>query len=79
MGPDTLVGLPELEKAREIRELFDDAYRSELSVIVLDDLEKLFEFIGVGPRFSNTVLQAIMVLAKKRPPHGHKLLVVATA
>lgn len=29
-------------------------------------------------RFSNTVLQALLVLLKKRPPKGHKLLIIGT-
>lgn len=41
----------------------------------------LIEYVRVGPRFSNTVLQALMVLVKKLPPKsdGCKLLVVATS
>lgn len=29
-------------------------------------------------RFSNVVLQALLVLIKKAPPHGFKLMVIAT-
>ena len=32
----------------------------------------------IGPRFSNTVLQALVVLFGKRPPKGRRLLVLAT-
>lgn len=33
----------------------------------------------IGPRFSNVVLQALLVLLKRTPPEGHKLLVVGTS
>jgi hypothetical protein len=37
--------------------VFEDAYRSPLSVIILDDIERLLEYVPIGPRFSNTILQ----------------------
>jgi vesicle-fusing ATPase len=57
---------------------FNDAYKSSLSMIILDDLERLLEYVPVGPRFSNTVLQTLLVLVKALPPAGRRLLVVAT-
>lgn len=38
-----------------ILKAFQDAARSPLSVIVLDDLERLIDYSPIGPRFSNTV------------------------
>jgi vesicle-fusing ATPase len=59
--------------------VFEDAYKSPLSLIVLDDIERLLEFVHIGPRFSNTVLQALLVLIKKKPPNAQrKLLVIGT-
>lgn len=59
--------------------MFEDAYKSPLSLIVLDDIERLLEFVHIGPRFSNTVLQALLVLIKKKPPNAQrKLLVIGT-
>ena len=60
-------------------QLFDDAYRSQLSCIVVDNIERLLDYTSVGPRFSNVVLQALLVLLKKEPPKGRKLLVLATS
>lgn len=59
-------------------QFFDDAYRSELSCIVVDDLECLIDYVPIGPRFSNVVLQALRVLLRKQPPKGRKLLVLCT-
>lgn len=58
---------------------FDDAYKSPLSLIVLDDIERLIEFIHIGPRFSNAILQTLLVLIKKKPPNpDRKLMVIGT-
>lgn len=53
--------------------------QSPLSVIVLDDIERLLEYVAIGPRFSNAVLQTLLVLLKKQPPAGRKLFVVGTS
>jgi vesicle-fusing ATPase len=45
---------------------------------VVDDIERLIEWVPIGARFSNNLLQALLVLFKKVPPQGHKLLIVAT-
>ena len=52
--------------------------QSKLSVIVLDDIERLLEYVAIGPRFSNAVLQTLLVLLKKQPPANRKLCVVGT-
>ena len=48
--------------------MFDDAYKSQLSCVVVDDIERLLDYVPIGPRFSNLVLQALLVLLKKPPP-----------
>ena len=50
--------------------------QSPMSIIVLDDLERLLEYVAIGPRFSNTILQVLLVLLKKQPPQGRRLLVL---
>ena len=52
--------------------------QSPMSIIVLDDLERLLEYVAIGPRFSNTILQVLLVLLKKQPPQGRRLLVLGT-
>jgi len=58
--------------------VFESAYKSPQSLIILDDLERILQFVAVGPRFSNTVLQALLVLIKRPPPPGRKLMVIGT-
>lgn len=56
ISPENFVGYSELGKISAIVKIFEDAYKSPLSLIVLDDIERLIEFIHIGPRFSNAIL-----------------------
>lgn len=76
--PDNMIGFNESMKIEHMRRIFDDAYKSPLSVILIDNIERIFEWVPIGPRFSNTVLQALMVLLKKQPPKDRRLLVLVT-
>ena len=78
LSTDTLVGYGEMQKTNIFRKAFDDAYKSNLSVIILDDLERLVEYSSLGARYSNVLLQSLLVLIKRPPPEGKKLLVIAT-
>jgi vesicle-fusing ATPase len=50
-----------------------------LSVIFIDDIERIIEYTPVGCRFSNSVLQTLLILLRKPPPvAGRRLLVIAT-
>ncbi|KAG6554896.1 hypothetical protein Mapa_003480 [Marchantia paleacea] len=39
---------------------------------------RIIEFVNIGPRFSNLILQTLLVLIKRVPPKGRKLLVIGT-
>lgn len=116
-----MVGYSEQAKGSTATKIFEDAYKSPLSIVILvrgqsprhtrvpmrptpaastappahrptiththppththtpqDDIERLLEYVAIGPRFSNLVLQVLLVLAKKQPPQGRKLLVIGT-
>lgn len=77
-SPDNMIGFNESMKIEHMRRIFDDAYKSPLSVVLIDNIERIVEWVPIGPRFSNSVLQALMVLLKKEPPKGRRLLVLAT-
>lgn len=77
-SPNDMVGFNEAMKIDHIRRIFENAYKSPLSVVVIDNIESIVEWVDVGPRFSNSVLQALMVLVRKAPPTGRSLLVLAT-
>lgn len=79
ISPDDFVGRGDSVICAKISKVFEDAYKSPLSLIVLDDIERLLGFVQVGgARFSNVVLQALLVLIKKVPPEGHRLCVIGT-
>ena len=78
VSPESYVGYSEAEKCRALAKVFDDAHKSSLSVIVLDDIERMIDYSPIGPRFSNSVIQTIMVLTKQVPPKNRRLLVLAT-
>jgi len=78
VSAETMVGQSEMAKCQALSKVFEDAYKSPLSMIVLDDIERLLEYVAIGPRFSNVVLQALLILLKRAPPPGRKLLVIGT-
>ncbi|KFH02910.1 putative N-ethylmaleimide-sensitive fusion protein, partial [Toxoplasma gondii VAND] len=46
---------------------------------MIDNIERLIDFTPIGPRFSNAVLQALVVLVKKMPAkENRRLLILAT-
>ena len=79
IAPEMFIGLTETGKAAEIASVFDMAYKSPKSVVLVDNIERLIEYVEEGPRFSNVVLQALLVLFKRPHPYKNKkLLVIAT-
>jgi vesicle-fusing ATPase len=77
--PQKMIGFSETAKCQIINRMFNDAYKSPLSILIIDDLERLMDYTPIGPRFSNLVLQALLVLLNSEPPKGHRLLVLATS
>lgn len=78
-SPEEMIGYTESAKCLYIRKVFDDAYRSQLSCILVDNIERLLDYGPIGPRYSNLTLQALLVLLKKEPPKGRKLLILCTS
>lgn len=78
VSPENMVGMGEAQKIAYLNKIFNDSYKSPLSIIVVDNIEKIVEWVPIGPRFSNPVLQALSVLLGKRPPKDRRLLVLAT-
>lgn len=67
--PQALVGFrDEVGKKDYLHKVFTDAYKSPLSILILDNIERLIEWNPVGPRLSNTILQALLTLLQAPPP-----------
>nr|XP_010915893.1 vesicle-fusing ATPase [Elaeis guineensis]XP_029120193.1 vesicle-fusing ATPase [Elaeis guineensis] len=78
ISAETMIGLSESSKCAQIVKVFEDAYKSQLSIIILDDIERLLEYVAIGPRFSNLISQTLLVLLKRLPPKGKNMLVIGT-
>lgn len=77
--PESFVGYTEAGKMAAIVKIFEDAYRSTEACIILDNLERLLDFVDVGPRFNNHMLQSLLVLVKRLPKKTEcRLLLIAT-
>lgn len=76
---DDLIGRPESYKVNFITRCFDDAYKSKQSLIIIDDLDRILEYVEVGKRFNTNILAAFMVVIKRRPPKSeHSLGIICT-
>lgn len=78
ISAESMIGLHESTKCAQIVKVFEDAYKSQLSIIILDDIERLLEYVAIGPRFSNLISQTLLVLIKRLPPKGKNMLVIGT-
>jgi vesicle-fusing ATPase len=89
LSPESLIGLNEPAKVQSIIKTFNDAYKSPSSIIIADNIERLvgmsfilsfltIDWTAMGARFSNQLLQTLLVLFRKRPPKNRRLLVIAT-
>lgn len=90
ISPETMVGYSEPQKIAQLSKIFTDSYKSPLSVVVVDSIERLLgtswyttglilDWNPIGPRFSNGVLQALIVLFGKRPPKVRNRMDVLTS
>lgn len=64
-------------KSAYITELFYNSYKSPEAIIILDNIERLIEYIDIGPRFSNTLVQTLATLITN-VPKTTKLLIIGT-
>ena len=78
VSAEDMVGFNEPSKIAHITKIFMDAYKSPLSVVVVDSIERIVEWVPIGPRFSNVILQTLVTLLRKQPPKDRRLLILAT-
>ena len=75
---EQMAGADGAERLSRITQAFEGAHRARHGIVLLDDLERLLSWSPIGPSFDNTILQALYVLIKKRPPRGRRTLVIGT-
>lgn len=78
ISPKAMIGMTEANRIQYISNVFLDSYKSPLSVVVIDKIDAIMDWVPIGPRFSNALLQAFMVFLQDKPPNNHKLMVLAT-
>ena len=77
--PDMFIGMSPSSICEKIQTTFTDSYKSKLSIIILDDIERIIGYAPVGPRFNVDILQTLMVMIRKRPSiAGNRLFVMGT-
>ncbi|CAH6723646.1 vesicular-fusion protein Sec18p [[Candida] jaroonii] len=78
LNGDAIVGMNEPQKINYIDQTFRDVYKSPLNVLIIDKIESIINYVPIGPRFSNDILQVLMVYLNKKPPNGRRLLILST-
>lgn len=75
---ETADGESEMVRIHHLKKLFQNAARSELSCIVLDDLENVLDYIHIGPTFSRNLTIYFRKLKDYILPQNHRMLVICT-
>ena len=79
ISPESFVSQTEGSKIHLISKVFEDAYKTTKACIVIDNIERLIEYTAVGRRFSNSLLQTLLVMISKVPPSSEtKVLIIGT-
>ncbi|RDW64925.1 AAA-domain-containing protein [Coleophoma cylindrospora] len=78
VSAENMVGMSESAKVGYLTKVFNDAYKSPQNIVIVDNIERIIEWVQIGPRFSNIIYQTLQVLLSKRPPHPRRLLVIGT-
>ncbi|EFX83007.1 hypothetical protein DAPPUDRAFT_240520 [Daphnia pulex] len=65
--PNDMVGLSESAKCLKIQKFFDDAYRSELSCILVDNIERLLDYGAIGPLLEELEMLSIFTAVIRVP------------
>lgn len=78
LSSEALIGMSEANRVQYLSQMFQDSYKSPLNVLVVDQVEDILDWVNIGPRFSNSVLQTLKVFMRKLPPKDRRLIVLAT-
>jgi len=76
--PEEFLGKSDQHVAGELHNIFKDLYRSPVSLLIIDNIERLLSYSDVGHVYANSVLQALLILVKKPPPSRKKLFIIGT-
>lgn len=77
ISANDMIGMSEYDKCIHIKEKFTASSKSPYSIIILDDIERIIEYIKIGHRFSSSVVQTLLVLLKNTT-NTNKLMILGT-
>jgi len=66
-------------KEKQIYDIFEQGYRTESFVLVLDSIEKLIEYSKLGNIYNNKILQAIYTILSKIIEYPKLIVVILTS
>jgi vesicle-fusing ATPase len=66
-------------KEKQIYDIFEQGYRTESFVLVLDSIEKLMEYSKLGNIYNNKILQAIYTILSKIIEYPKLIVVILTS
>lgn len=75
---ESLITMSESERINEINSIFNDSKRSENSIILIDDIERIIEYVDIGPRFSNQLLQCMLVMINMATENNLTIVVTSS-
>ena len=66
-------------KEKQIYDIFEQGYRTESFVLVLDSIEKLIEYSKLGNIYNNKILQSIYTILSKIIEYPKLIVVILTS
>jgi vesicle-fusing ATPase len=79
ISPEKYIGVGTYGRIFSFNKIFNDAYKARESLIIIDNIERLIEYVATGPDFNNTLMQALMLLIKRIPENPEcRLMIVGT-
>jgi vesicle-fusing ATPase len=60
VSPYSMSGMNESSKIMYLQKTISDAMLSKNSIVVLDSIERMVEFVPIGPRFSTGILSSVI-------------------
>lgn len=79
ISADRFLGLDEGQVMNEVVGIFEDAEKCSKSLIILDDLLRLIEFVSLGPRYNASLFNLFINCIKKSLDPSQKQVILATA
>jgi vesicle-fusing ATPase len=77
INPEKLLSVG--SKISYIMNVFDQATKANNSIIIIDSIEEIVEYIKLGHRFNGEILHTLTTLMKKRLPPSKKINIIITS